>query len=349
MTPLLRKFLGMNWPLFATMMALLIFGVSAIYSACWMREAEGLSNIWRSQVIAIMIGLVGYFVASLVDYRWVKWAGIPFYLLGLGLLVYTITSGIEVNGQKGWIRFAGKTIQTSQVAIAGGIIFMALVLSNVHKLHGAFRNHFLRLILAGAVGGIPFLLVLATGDFGSAIVWIPVIAAMVLVGSIPFRYLIVIALCGTMMLPYAYYFGLKDYQKKRITVPIDMMLGRKVDTLGPAYSAHNNILAIGSGGFSGKGFKNEETMNHKGFITPATAINDFVFAVLAEEHGFRGAVMMLSGFLLLLMLCLFVSFYSRDMMGRLIVVGVVGLLFAHIFQNVGMNLLLMPITGIPLP
>jgi rod shape determining protein RodA len=225
---------------------------------------------------------------------------------------------------------------------------MGMILSHLHRLHPIFRNHFLRLIVAGLAGGIPFLLVLSTGDFGSAIVWMPVIAAMVLVGSIPFRYLIVVALCGMLFLPPAY-MSLKDYQKKRITVPIDMLMGKKVNIQGEGYSAHYNMLAIGSGGFTGKGFKNTETINHKGFITPATAINDFIFAVLAEEHGFRGAVLMLSGFLLLMMQCLFVAFYSRDMMGRLIVVGVVALLFAHTFQNVGMNLLLMPITGIPLP
>jgi len=350
MTPLLRKFLGINWILFATMAGLLVFGVFAIYSACWMRDGEGLRNVWREQVVAIVIGMVAFFVGSLMDYRWVRWAGIPFYLLGIGLLVYTITNGIEVNDQKGWIELpGGKTLQTSQVAIAGGIIFMGLILSNIQKLHPIFRNHFLRLVAAAVAGGIPFALVLVTGDFGSAIVWLPVIGAMVLVGSIPFRYLIVVALCGTMLLPYAYFFGLKDYQRKRITVPVNMLMGRKVDTLGAAYSAHYNLLAIGSGGFSGKGFKSPDTINYKGFITPATAINDFVFAVLAEEHGFRGSVLMLSGLLLLLLQCLFVAFYSRDMLGRLIVVGVVGLLFAHIFQNVGMNLLLMPITGIPLP
>lgn len=349
MTPLLRKLLGLNWILFATMAGLLVFGVFAIYSACWMRESDGLSNIWRTQIVAIVIGLFAFFIAALMDYRWVKWAGIPFYLFGVGLLVYTIINGIEVNGQKGWIRVAGRTVQTSQIAIAGGIIFIALILSSLHRVHGVFRNHFLRLIVAAVAGGIPFLLVLVTGDFGSAMVWIPVIGAMVLVGSIPYRYLIVVILCGTMFLPYAYFFGLKDYQKKRITVPIDMLLGREVDILDDAYSAHFNLLAIGSGGFTGKGFKSTDTINSKGFITPTTAINDFIFAVLAEEHGFRGSILMLTGFLLLLFQCLFVAFYSRDMLGRLIVVGVVGLLFAHIFQNVGMNLLLTPITGIPLP
>lgn len=331
------------------MAGLLIFGIFAIYSACWMREGEGLSNVWRTQIVAVVLGLFAFFAAALIDYRWVKWAGIPFYLFGVALLVYTILNGIEVNGQKGWIQVGGRTIQTSQIAIAGGIIFMALILSHLHKVHGIFRNHFLRLIVAAVAGGIPFLLVLVTGDFGSAMVWIPVVGAMVLVGSIPYRYLIVVVLCGTLFLPYAYFFGLKDYQKKRITVPIDMLLDREVDTLGDAYSAHFNLLAIGSGGFTGKGFKSTDTINYKGFITPTTAINDFIFAVLAEEHGFRGSILMLTGFLLLLFQCLFVAFYSRDMLGRLVVIGVVALLFAHIFQNVGMNLLLMPITGIPLP
>ena len=331
------------------MIGLIVFGVFAIYSACWMRTAEGLDDKWRDQIIWIVIGLVFFFAASLIDYKWVLWAGIPFYLTGLGLLAITLTSGVEIYNQKGWLQFGGVTVQTSQIAIAGGILLIALILSHLHKLHPIFRNHFIRLFLAGIIGAIPFLMVLATGDFGSAIVWLPVIGAMVIVGSIPFRYLIVILLCGTMVLPYGYFFGLKDYQKKRITVQIDMLMGRKVDVLGAAYSAHYNLLAIGSGGFTGKGFKSTETINYKKFISPQTAINDFIFAVLAEEHGFRGAVLMMSAFLLLLLQCLFVAFYSRDMLGRLIVVGTVGLFFAHIFQNIGMNLLIMPITGIPLP
>jgi rod shape determining protein RodA len=128
-----------------------------------------------------------------------------------------------------------------------------------------------------------------------------------------------------------------------------MLQGKKVNVLAEAYSAHNNLLAIGSGGWSGKGFKNPDTINNKGFISPDTAINDFIFPVFSEEFGFRGSLLVIGGFLLLLMQLVYVAFYSRDMMGRLLVVGIVGLLFAHIYQNIGMNLLIMPITGIPLP
>ncbi len=348
MTPLLRKFFAMNWLLFAVMMALMIFGCSAIYSASALRDPE-LAGKWRDQVVFGVLGLIPFFAASLIDYKWVRWLGLPFYLVGLGLLVYTQFFGEEVYGTKGWVNLGFVKLQSSQVAIAGGIILMALILANLHKLHPMFRNPFMRLVLTGIAGTIPFALVLLQGDFGSAMVWIPVIAAMVLVGNIPFRYLITIVLCGTMFLPYAYFFGLKEYQKKRITVQFDMLMGKKVDILGDAYSAHNNLLAIGSGGWAGKGFSNPNTVNNKGFISNETAINDFIFAVLAEEHGFRGSLMMIAGFMVMLLLCLFVAFYSRDMLGRLIVVGVLTLILSHIFQNVGMNLLIMPITGIPLP
>ncbi len=349
MTPLFRKFLGLNWLLFANIAALAIFGVSAIYSACWMREQPGLADKWRDQVYWMLLGLVFFFGAALVDYKWVRRLGLPFYLLATGLLVYTTYFGAEINNTRAWLDLGFMLVQPSQIAIAGGLLLLAVALSTLHRIHPVFRNPFVRLFATGAIALVPFAFVLLQGDFGSAIVWVPVYGAMVLIANIPIRYLVVIVLCVTMFLPFAFFFGLKDYQKKRITTQIEMLQGKKVNIRAEAYSAYNNLLAIGSGGWSGKGFKNPDTVNNKGFISPDTAINDFIFPVLAEEHGFRGSVLMLGGFLLLLMQCLHVAFYSRDLTGRLLVVGVVGLLFAHIYQNVGMNLLIMPITGIPLP
>lgn len=349
MTPLLRKFLGINWLLFANMVLLLAFGIYAIHSAGWMREDPGLASKWRDQVYWALLGMGTFFAGALVDYRWVKYLGIPFYLVSLGMLVFTSFAGVEINNTRAWLDVGPMLLQTSQVAIAAGILCLALVLCTMHKLHPILRNPFLRLAVSGVVAGIPFVFVLQQGDFGSAIVWGPVYAVMVLVGNIPFRYLTVVALSATMVLPFAYFFGLKDYQKKRITTQFDMLRGKKVNVLEEAYNAYNNLLAIGSGGWAGKGFKNPDTVSNQGFITPDTAINDFIFAVLAEEFGFRGSFLLLAGFALLLLQCVFVAFYSRDMMGRLVVAGVVGLIFAHVFQNVGMNLLITPITGIPLP
>lgn len=349
MTPLFRKFLGMNWLLFANMVALLIFGVFAVYSACWMRAEEELATKWKDQVYWIILGLVFFFAASLIDYKWIRFLGLPFYAIATGLLIYTTFFGEVINNTRAWLDVGPILIQPSQLAIAGGLILLALVLCTLHRWHPILRNPFIRLAVSGLIALLPFAFVLLQGDFGSALVWVPVYGAMILIGNIPFRYLIVIILTVTMFLPYAFFFGLKDYQKKRITTQIEMLQNKKVDILNEAYSAYNNLLAIGSGGWSGKGFKNPETVNNKGFISPDTAINDFIFPVFAEEFGFRGSLLVLGGFLLLLLQLVYVAFYSRDMMGRLLVAGVVGLLFAHIYQNVGMNLLIMPITGIPLP
>lgn len=349
MTPLFRKFLGMNWLLIANMIALLIFGVFAIYSACWMREEAELATKWKDQVYWILLGLMVFTATSLMDYKWTKFLGLPVYLIAVGILIFTTFFGVEINGTRAWLSVGPVLIQSSQLAIAAGLILLAVVLCTLHRWHPILRNPFLRLAVSGLIALVPFAFVLLQGDFGSAIVWVPVFGAMVLIGNIPFRFMIVIILSVTMFLPFAFFFGLKDYQKKRITTQIEMLQGKKVNILAEAYSAYNNLLAIGSGGWSGKGFKNPETVNNKGFISPDTAINDFIFPVLAEEWGFRGALLMLGGFTLLLLQCIYVAFYSRDMLGRLLVVGVVGLLFAHIYQNVGMNLLIMPITGIPLP
>ncbi|MEC5127887.1 FtsW/RodA/SpoVE family cell cycle protein [Verrucomicrobiales bacterium BCK34] len=349
MTPLFRKFLGLNWLLFANMLGLLIFGVFAVYSACWMREQPELATKWRDQVFWILLGLVVFFIVSLIDYKWIRFLGFPFYLIATGLLIFTTFGGVEINGTRAWLNLGPILLQPSQLAIAGGVIALALVLCTLHRWHPVFRSPLVRLLVTGVIAAVPFLFVLIQGDFGSAIVWVPVYGVMVLVGNIPIRYLLVIILSVTMFLPFAFFFGLKDYQKKRITTQIEMLQGKKVNILAEAYSAYNNLLAIGSGGWSGKGFKNPDTVNNKGFISPDTAINDFIFPVLSEEQGFRGSLLMLGGFMLFLLQCLYVAFYSRDMMGRLLVVGVVALLFAHIYQNVGMNLLIMPITGIPLP
>jgi rod shape determining protein RodA len=349
MTPLFRKFFGTNWLLFANMLAIMIVGALSIYSASWMREEAALIGKWRGQVQYMAFGMVVFFATALIDYKWVKKLGIPFYLFGIVLLVLTKAFGVEIHSSKSWLPFFGVTIQTSQIAICGGITGMAVILAYLGKLHPSLKNPFIKLLATGMVASIPLLLVLEQGDFGSCFVWIPVTAVMILVGNIPFRYIFVVLLIGTLAFPYLFFFGMKDYQQKRITVQYRMLRGDKVDTLNEAYNAHNNLMAIGSGGWTGKGFKNPETINNKGFITPDTAINDFVFVVLAEEQGFRGALILLATFMLLLLQCLFVAFYSRDVLGRLLVVGIVGLFFAHIFQNVGMNVLLTPITGIPLP
>jgi len=350
MTPLFRKFLGLNWILVLTMVGLLIFGVFAVYSACSHRPE--FETVWRQQIKWIIIGLVVFFGAALVDYRWVRW-GSPFaYLAGLGGLIALQKFATEKYGQSNWIDIGGFSIQPSQPAIVAGILLLAVGLAELPRIWRIFRYHFLRLVVTGILAAVPMALVIKE-DLGSGMVWGPVLATMWLVGSIPYRYLITIFLTVMCVIPIAYFFVLQEHQQKRIDTLINLWAGKKINIRAEGWDINNVTIAIGSGGWDGKGFlgkgvPDQRTINRLKFI-PDTAINDYIFPVVAEEQGFRGSMILISALALLLLQCIFVAFYSRDQLGRLIAVGAVSMLFFHIFWNIGMCLLLVPIAGIPLP
>lgn len=340
MTPLFRKFLGMNWFLFLLVAGLLGFGVFAIYSATWMRADAYLVNSWQKQTIWIAFGIVVYFVVSLMDYKWVLWGGIPIYVGSVAALILTEFIGTEVYGAKSWLRVGPLTLQTSQPAILGGVLVVAMCLSQLRHIHP-----FLRLCVVGGVVALPALLVLKQPDLGSAIVWGPVIMCMLFMARIPLRYLTVIILLGVTAVPLVLNFGLKEYQRDRITTFIDP----SADPLNTGWTINQSLTAIGSGGLQGKGFKTPNTLNELGFL-PATIVhNDFIFSVIAEQHGFIGGVLLVGAFTLLLLTMLLITMQAKDVLGRLICAGFVGLIFAHTYMNIGMTISLTPITGLPLP
>ncbi len=351
MTPLFRKFLGINWVIVANIVLLITFGVYAIYNAADGRP--GLMGKWNQQVLWSCIGGAVFFVVALLDYKWLRWGAWPLYLMSLsGIIVVKFIGKDHGVGAKSWIDFAGISIQPSQFAIVAGIIVLAIVFGDLQRVAPVFRYPFLRIAVGGILAAIPMILILKEPDLGSAAVWGPMFVGMILVGSIPFRYLIVLALIAMTFLPLAYFFGLKPYQKQRIDTFISMLTNQKVNVREDAWVPYHLQLAVGSAGLEGKGPLSrkvpEQHSIHRTFF-PNEAINDFITGVICEEFGFRGMLLLISGLSLLIFQCIFVAFYSRDQMGRLIVVGVVGTTMTYIFMNIGMNILLVPITGLPLP
>jgi rod shape determining protein RodA len=176
-----------------------------------------------------------------------------------------------------------------------------------------------------------------------------------LIGGIPFRYLTCMAFIGVGLVPLIYFIALPLVSKRgpeRIDVWLRMVEGKEVDTSKDAYAPYNVSMAIGKASWKGSGYKStveQGSLHAKGFIPRETAHNDYIFAVIGEELGFRGSLLLLTAFALLLIQGLFIAFYSRDVSGRLLVCLVVAVFFAHIFESIGMCVLLMPITGIPLP
>ncbi len=357
MTPLFRKFLGINWLLVLTVTGLVIFGIFSIQSATSFRiESEPeLATRWNRQMIMALVGGLILFIVALVDYRWLKWAAVPMYLGSIVLLLYLKATGREISGAKSWLEIGGFSFQPSQIAIMSGIVMIALILGELRKLHKIFEFPPVLILLVCIVTAIPAYLVLQEPDIGSTAVWGAVLGATLLVGAIPFRYLIVGVLAILMFLPIAYFFGLKDYQKKRVETYLNMLMGKKVDEQGAGWVPKHNMIAIGSAGWYGKGYKGsrmgegESTIKEMGFVPANVAINDFIFVVIAEEHGFQGGIVLIGVIVFFLLQLLFIAFHSRDQFGRLIVIGLTALIFFHCFMNIGMCILLVPITGLPLP
>jgi rod shape determining protein RodA len=342
MTPLLRKLLGLNWVLLLTMLALAIFGVVAIYSATYMREESVASEFWRKQANWVAVGFVAFVVTSLIDYRWVRWGALPMYLAGIVFLVLTKFIGSKVYGARSWLHIGPLNFQPAQLAVVAGIMVLALFLS-----HNQFRDMhpMLKLLLCGVIVGAPCLLIMLQPDLGETIIWGPVLLALLFVGGIPLRYLVCIVLIVAAMIPIAINLGLKPYQQERITA----FINPEIDKQGSAWAINQSLIAIGSGGWAGKGFKAPNTQIEMGFL-PATAVhNDYIFSAIGEQWGFVGGMFLIGAFALLLLTCLFVAFFAGDQFGLLLVIGITSLIFTHIFQNVGMTISLLPITGVPLP
>jgi rod shape determining protein RodA len=338
MTPLIRKLLGMNWLLLACAIALGVFGVIAVYSATYFRTDE----YWHKQAQWVSVGVGVFLITSLVPYRWTKWIALPMYLASVGFVILTYTSlGEEHGGAKCWLRLPGiGTFQPSQMAVIAGILVVSLFLSQFRRLHPFFKLCFVGAIVAG-----PMVLILKQPDFGMTMVWMPVIMSLLLAGGIPKRYLITIVLLGLCIIPLVYNFGMKPYQRARITAFLD----NQIDPQGAAWAINQSLIAIGSGGFSGKGFKAPNTQIEQGFLPSTTVHTDYIFSAIGEQWGFLGGAVMLSVFSVLLLGMLFTAYHAADEYGLLITCGLATQLFFHVYQNVGMTISLMPITGLPLP
>lgn len=341
MSPLLRKLIRFNWVILAITVALCILGVIAIYSATFMREQDHyLSHMYRKQAVWVVIGLVICFFVSITDYRWVRWGALPLYALSVGLLVLTHFKGKKVFGARSWLDIGGFSLQPSQLAIVSGILVVALILTELRRLHPV-----LKLVLCGLVAAPPMLLVAMQPQLGGVIVWGPVVLAMLFVSGMPLRYLLAIFLCVVAVLPLAANFGLKEFQRERLLT----FLHPEADPQGSGWTITQSLTAIGSGGLKGKGFRARDTLVEQGLVPTTISHTDFIFTVVGEYYGFVGTVTILGLFAALLICGLHVAHHAEDQLGLLLVTGIMTLIFTHVFMNTGMTVSLVPIAGLPLP
>ena len=311
---------------------------------------RGTAAFWR-QLAWLAVGMAAYVFCSLPDPRSAHFRVLSFifYLVTLALLAALLVPGvgIRMNGACRWLGTGTLRIQPSEFAKLGLILALSTLLSsmmfNVNRLGGILTGTILTLI--------PFVLIAKEPDLGSALVCPPIFLAMIFCAGLKWRYIV----CGAVVVTVlggalvvnetrGYRPLLTDYQRARINT----FLHPDADRAGSGYNAYQAKLAVGSGGLTGKGI-GAGTQNPLGFLPTTVANNDFIFSVIAEEEGFFGALALLCGYLLLIYSILRTAFIADDAFGRSLCVGVATLIFTHMFINIGMNIGVMPITGLPLP
>ena len=339
MTPLLRKLLGMNWLLFAAVLVIALAGILFIHGASYLHPAE---RYWQQQAKWVGIGLVIFFVVTLTDYRWVKWLAVPIYLASVALTALTYSSlGVMKNNAKCWLRLPVIGVfQPGQMAAVGGILAIALFLSYARRWHPA-----LRIACTAIIAAPPMVLILKQPDLGMTLAWAPVILTMLYLCGLPLRWLAVVLLAGLTILPLVMNFALKPYQRARVVTFLDP----DVDRQGASYGVNQSLIAIGSAGLNGKGFKAPDTQLELGLIPKDEAHTDYIFSTIGEQWGFLGGAALIATFGVLIVACMITAVRATDLFGVLIVGGITAQLFFHVFQNIGMTVALMPITGLPLP
>ncbi len=330
MLPFLRRWhAGIYLP-----MALLIFlGLCFVYSTTGTQLA---SKFFVRQVIWTSFGLMVFAFFSRVRYSsFLTWAGL-FYGVTVVLLTAVLAFGKSRGISQSWLSLGPLTIQPSEFAK------LAIVLALARYLGGATVTGTWGFIGKGlALASLPVSLVLAQPDLGTTLVFGPIILAMFWVGGARGKHLALLIVAGLVFLPIAFT-HLKPYQKDRLLV----FVNPDVDPLGAGYNIIQSKIAVGSGGFCGKGF-GKGTQNRLKFLPERHT--DFIFSIVGEEIGWWGGMLVLGLFFTMFVCALWIARRARDMQAKLMVVGLTTMLFSHVLINVGVSLGVMPATGLPLP
>jgi rod shape determining protein RodA len=284
------------------------------------------------------IAVVAFILATAFDYRWLKTTAWPIYVLQLGLLVVTLLIGDGVGGSARWISIGGLTFQFSELAK----ILMIIVLADyLGARHGRLDS--IRAILGACLLVVPpLVLVMLQPDLGTSLVFGGILVGMLWMSGASIKWMAALAAAVIAFLPIAWTYILHDYQKQRILSYLDA----SPDIKGAGYQLYQAQIAVGSGGWMGKGLTNG-TQTQGEFLPVGTT--DFVLAILAEELGFIGVMVAFVLFTLLLWRILVDGWRSKDSFGTMFAAGLASMILFQLIVNAGMVLGIMPITGIPLP
>lgn len=329
--------INFDWPLLGIVLAICFIGVMNIYSTGFSLTTAK-APLYLKQIQWIILGLLFMLIILSIDHRILIQYAYIIHGVAILMLIFVTFYGYTTHGSQRWIAFGGFSFQPSELVKLTLILSLARYFSD----HGTQSRYSIKdLLTPFFILLVPFLFVIRQPDLGTALMMLIVFLSMILFVGIRIKDLLIAGSSGLLLAPLTWYF-LKDYQKERILTFFDP----ERDPLGSGYHIIQSMIAIGSGGFLGKGFL-KGTQTQLKFLPEQQT--DFVFSVFAEEWGFVGGVVLMILFLSLILWGLKIAQYSRDLSGTLIAYGITIMIFWGVFINIAMVLGILPVVGIPLP
>jgi rod shape determining protein RodA len=351
------------------LLGLMLLGTAFVYSATMVSEAAQLApwydQSWFRQIVWYVVGTGAAVAVCCVDYHILaRWSMLAYWVAVLMLGVVLVLGSVRFGARR-WFDLGFFSLEPSEFAKLAFILALAHFLSRPTEELRVVATFWKSL----GMMMLPFVLILKEPDLGSALVLLPTGLAMLFVAGTPRRYLVrllagvgivgALFLVDVLLMPPNWQVKLEDYQRRRLMVyfgidyvrpgasPAEQQRLRK-EQFDDSYNVRQALISVGSGGLLGKGWRHG-TQNALGYLPRAVAHNDFIFSVIAEEKGFVGSVIVLTLYGLVLFSGLRIAGQARDRLGKTLAVGVVTLIFSHVFINIGMNIRIMPVTGVPLP
>jgi rod shape determining protein RodA len=335
---MLNKFLKIDWVLLLATFLLIGVGLVVLYSISLAMPDDGGLNVFWKQVIFVIIGIAAMIFFAFNNYQNLKSKSTPIYFITLFGLIVVLIFGLTIRGTSGWLGLGLFHLQLVEIAKLSLIILLAGFISQ-KKMELEETG---RLIASLVLCGIMVLLVMKQPDFGSAMVLMGIWLGMTIVSGISLKKIAIITVIG-ILIAFFGWFQLASYQKDRIA---NFIGSGTTDPRGSGYNVIQSVIAVGSGGLIGKGI-GHGSQSQLNFLPEKHT--DFIFASIAEELGLLGSLFVIGVYGIIFYRMRTIAMNSPDNFGYLLASGIMIMFFVQVLENIGMNIGIMPVAGIPLP
>lgn len=330
----LRK--NTEWSVLIVSLLLLIIGLIALYSATQSTEYSE----FKKQIQWSLISIPFLILAYSIDYNVIARFSTAIYIVMMGLL-FGVLFTEPINGARSWYQFGGTTIQPSELSKVVVVLYISFLINKLQIRGRKEINKIWKLLVVLLFMSIPIMLIIVQPDYGTAMAYIFAMLFILFISGIDKKYIILACLLVAILVPIAYK-NLPQHALKRIEV----FLNPESDPRGDGYNIIQSKLAIGAGQLVGMGLL-QGNQTQLGFLHPKTT--DFIFSVIGEELGFIATAAILVLYVVLVTKVIYIAKTAKDNIGSYIAIGIGGIFFFHMVENIGMTIGLLPITGVPLP